>query len=263
MGASRGGAHATPSRGAGARLARPRQPRASPRLHAHPGASQPDLALPLYVFGPSGGGKSGVIRGMLRALGARHAVLDCVSCGSSRTLFESALTQLNAHVPRASNGYAGWSPCDSAAAFVAGLQQAVGEHGRVVLVLERAEYLGQRHELRALLLSLHTLCATAAVSTVFVGEAVWPDAHACSAFASLVCVRFGGYNKDQLATILSLDSPANDDWVSTTPSTSRSAPAPADDVANSDQRPPRLPWVLQRSAHDAGLAMPQLPPHQA
>ena len=164
--------------------------------------------MPLYLYGPSGGGKSGVVRGVLDALGARHAILDCVTCCTPRSLFESALTQLNRHVPRASNGYSGWSPCDSAGAFVAGLQEAIGEYERVVLVLENATELEKRKDLRTLLLSLQTLCQSATVSTVFVAEAPWPEAHTASAFSSLVCVRFAGYSRVQLTTILALDAPS-------------------------------------------------------
>lgn len=157
---------------------------------------EPDLALPTFVYGPSGGGKSGVLRAVLQALGARHAILDCVTCSTARSLFESALTQLHRHVPSASNGYTGWAPCDSAPAFVAGLQQAVSEYGRLVLVFDNAAGLGERKEVLTLLLSLHTLCGSAAVSIVFVAEALWPEAHELTAFAPLATVRFGGVDWD-------------------------------------------------------------------
>jgi len=177
-------------------------------LQRHPPVTQPRLAAPLYVYGPSGGGKSGVVCGVLDALGARHAILDCVTCCNPRSVFESALTQLNRHVPRASNGYTGWSPCDSEGAFVAGLQEAIAEFGRVVLVLENAMELERRPGLRTLLLSLETLCAAGAVWIVFVAESPWPEMHTASVFSSLVCVRFGGYTKGQLTTILALDAPS-------------------------------------------------------
>jgi origin recognition complex subunit 5 len=166
---------------------------------------QPDLSLPLYVYGPSGGGKSGVVRGVLDALGTRHAVLDCVTCCTARSLFEAALSQFHRHVPRAANSYVSWSACDSPAAFVAGLQEVVGEYGRAVLVLENALELEKRRDVRTLLLSLQTLCHSAAVTTVFVAEAPWDEAHTACAFASLCSVRFPGYTKAQLEKILALD----------------------------------------------------------
>ena len=65
-----------------------------------------------------------------------------------------------------------------------------------MLVFDNAAGLGERKEVLTLLLSLHTLCGSAAVSIVFVAEALWPEAHELTAFAPLATVRFGGVDWD-------------------------------------------------------------------
>ena len=179
-----------------------------PLLSLFSRALQPELGFPIYVYGPSGGGKSAVVRGVIDALGARHAILDCITYCTPRSFFESVLTQLHGHTPRASNGYVGWSACESPAAFIAGLQEAICHYERVVLVLENATELEKRKDLRTLLLSLHVFCQSAAITTIFIAEAPWQEAHAACGFSPLCFVRFAGYSKLQLEKILSLDVPS-------------------------------------------------------
>ena len=108
-----------------------------------PAPEQPGVSPPLFIHGPSGTGKSGVTRGVLELLSLPCAIIDCMACCSPRLVFETALNQLHGHQPCAANGYVGWSPCDSIASFVAGLQEAIAARGRVCLLFEMAGELAQ------------------------------------------------------------------------------------------------------------------------
>ena len=88
----------------------------------------------LFVHGPSGGGKSGIVKDVLAALAVPHAVVDCVGCSTPRALYESALNQLHGHRLSASNGYANWATCEREAAFAAALRDVLAARGRVCLV---------------------------------------------------------------------------------------------------------------------------------
>jgi len=102
----------------------------------------------------------------------------------------------------------GWSPCDSNAAFVAGLQEAIAARGRVCLLFENAAELMLLPDLLTVLLSLPNLCRDKRVQTIFIAESPWADFHAVTRFAQLVCVRFAGYTQQQMVTVLKRDGPA-------------------------------------------------------
>jgi len=163
---------------------------------------EPELGLPLFVHGPSGCGKSSVVRGVLDTLGLPFAAVDCTASCTARLLFETALNKLHRHQPCAANGYVSWSPCDSNAVFVAGIQEALAEQGRVCLLLEHAEELVRQEELLATLLALPNLCQDKRVQLILVAEAPWADFQLTTRFAHLVNVRFNGYTRPQLVEIL-------------------------------------------------------------
>ena len=162
----------------------------------------------LFVHGPSGGGKSGIVKDVLAALAVPHAVVDCVGCSTPRALYESALNQLHGHRLSASNGYANWATCEREAAFAAALRDVLAARGRVCLVLENAEQLAEREQLRSTLLALPNLCRDHRAVPLFVAEALWHDFHLSSGFANVVPVSFAGYSKPQLVAILCRDAPA-------------------------------------------------------
>ena len=147
--------------------------------------------MPVYVHGAAGGGKRSVLRDVLGSLGMRAAFIDCVTAAAPRSLYAGALNQLQRQHPSAANGYVGWSPCDSGAAFVAGLQEAIAEHGRVVLVMHSCEQLLAAPALRKQLLSLPALCHDARAQVVFIAEDIWADFHTTAEFAPLIPVHFG------------------------------------------------------------------------
>eukprot|EP00965_Chrysotila_dentata_P144351 4768545-Pleurochrysis_carterae.AAC.2 len=97
-----------------------------------------EFTVPLFVHGPSGSGKSAVLRAVVDHLKLRTAVVDCLSCASPRLVYESALDQLHAHTPSAINGYAGWCTCETSAVFVAGLREALEEYGQVCIIFDHA-----------------------------------------------------------------------------------------------------------------------------
>ena len=132
----------------------------------------------LFVHGPSGGGKSGIVKDVLAALAVPHAIVDCVGCSTPRALYESALNQLHGHRLSASNGYANWATCEREAAFAAALRDVLAARG-VCLVLENAEQLAEReHALDAA--RPPSMCRDHRIVPLFVAEARWHDFHLSS-----------------------------------------------------------------------------------
>jgi len=168
--------------------------------------------VPLFVHGPSGSGKSAVLRAVVDHLKLRTAVVDCLSCASPRLVYESALDQLHAHTPSAINGYAGWCTCETSAVFVAGLREALEEYGQVCIIFDHAAELLKYPEALALLLSLQGLCQDWRVQTIFVAEAAWESFHWTTGFADLLPIRFPSYTSQQLkAVLLAIGPPPSTD----------------------------------------------------
>ena len=88
-------------------------------------SSQPETMYPLFVYGPTGGGKSGVLADVLALLDAPCAFVDCVACTTPRALYETCLNRLHDHQPCAANHYGSWCVCESPAEFVHGLRQVI------------------------------------------------------------------------------------------------------------------------------------------
>ena len=170
----------------------------------------PDLGTPVFVHGPAATGKTGVLKFVLKRLRIRHALVDCLAHSTPRLLFEEALDQFYSHRPRMTNGYTSWSPCDSPAAFVAGLQGVLAEYGRVVLVLDQASELTRLPELRSLLLSVQILVGSRQIVPIFISESPWRDVQTCSHPTALVFVRFTSYSRRELARILLKDASVNE-----------------------------------------------------
>ena len=77
--------------------------------------------MPLFVYGPTGGGKSGVLSHVLAALDVPRAIVDCVACATPRALYETCLNQLHDHRPCEANNYSSWCSCENPAQFVQGV----------------------------------------------------------------------------------------------------------------------------------------------
>ena len=77
--------------------------------------------MPLFVYGPTGGGKSGVLSDVLASLDVPRAIVDCVACATPRALYETCLNQLHDHRPCAANNYSSWCSCENPAQFVQGM----------------------------------------------------------------------------------------------------------------------------------------------
>ena len=95
--------------------------------------------MPLFVYGPTGGGKSGVLSDVLASLDVPRAIVDCVACATPRALYETCLNQLHDHRPCEANNYSSWCSCENPAQFVQGVRDVAQERGRVCLVFDRAE----------------------------------------------------------------------------------------------------------------------------
>ena len=178
---------------------------------------QPERSLPLFVYGPTGGGKSGVLSDVLASLDVPRAIVDCVACATPRALYETCLNQLHDHRPCEANNYSSWCSCENPAQFVQGVRDVAQERGRVCLVFDRAERLQQQEKLLSTLLTLPTLVSlgqaevSSYVLPVFVAEALWAGGgskfHMLTQFRPILCIGFGGYDKPQLSTILKRDAP--------------------------------------------------------
>ena len=46
--------------------------------------AQPERSMPLFVYGPTGGGKSSVLSDVLASLDVPRAIVDCVACATPR-----------------------------------------------------------------------------------------------------------------------------------------------------------------------------------
>ena len=173
--------------------------------------------MPLFVYGPTGGGKSGVLSDVLASLDVPRAIVDCVACATPRALYETCLNQLHDHRPCEANNYSSWCSCENPAQFVQGVRDVAQERGRVCLVFDRAERLQQQEKLLSTLLTLPTLVSlgqsevSSYVLPVFVAEALWAGGgskfHMLTQFRPILCIGFGGYDKPQLSTILKRDAP--------------------------------------------------------
>ena len=137
----------------------PAHHRAACRAKLTPSAAhaQPERSLPLFVYGPTGGGKSGVLSDVLASLDVPRAIVDCVACATPRALYETCLNQLHEHQPCEANHYSSWCVCENPAQFVQGVRDVAQERGRVCLVFDRAERLQQQEKLLSTLLTLPTL----------------------------------------------------------------------------------------------------------
>ena len=135
--------------------------------------------MPLFVYGPTGGGKSGVLSDVLASLDVPRAIVDCVACATPRALYETCLNQLHDHRPCEANNYSSWCSCENPAQFVQGVREVAQERGRVCLVFDRAERLQPQEKLLSTLLSLPTLVSLGRaggrsyVLPIFVAEALW------------------------------------------------------------------------------------------
>ena len=199
---------------------RARAPPRRPLRQANPTrglCAQPERSMPLFVYGPTGGGKSGVLSDVLASLDVPRAIVDCVACATPRALYETCLNQLHDHRPCEANNYSSWCSCENPAQFVQGVRDVAQERGRVCLVFDRAERLQQQEKLLSTLLTLPTLVSlgqaevSSYVLPVFVAEALWAGGgskfHMLTQFRPILCIGFGGYDKPQLSTILKRDAP--------------------------------------------------------
>jgi origin recognition complex subunit 5 len=53
-----------------------------------------DPLPPLFVFGPSGTGKTSVLRHLMTVLNARYAMVNCLECNNQRLIYHCILTQI-------------------------------------------------------------------------------------------------------------------------------------------------------------------------
>lgn len=155
----------------------------------------------LYIRGGPSTGKASILRGLLGALGLRHAVVDLVECYSSRVMFEMVLNQLTGHRVDPSSG-APFAACEHFVEFVGHLGGA-----EAVVVLQHAEQL--RHmdaNVLPALLALRQL-ASARVSVVLLSEVAFEKYYSKLNLREPLQMSFPQYSMEQLQEILALDYP--------------------------------------------------------
>jgi hypothetical protein len=156
---------------------------------------------PVYVSGPPSAGKTAVVLELLRALGVRHAYVNCVESARTRHVLSSILLQLGGGARRRQDGYAGGARCDSLADFLRAVPAALARRGGgpAWVVLDNAQRLAATDLLTGLMRA-----AAGALGLLMIGPVPWDSGRFVDVLHNVLpptTVLFPAYNHEQLITV--------------------------------------------------------------
>eukprot|EP00058_Branchiostoma_floridae_P011778 XP_002597266.1 hypothetical protein BRAFLDRAFT_260887 [Branchiostoma floridae] len=165
----------------------------------------------VFLYGPTGSGKSHVISSILNTLKLPHALVNCVECYTSRLLYDHILNQVALVTPAPDNDYTNYSRCDNMNDFVKTLRTVIEDRElqeeTMYIVLDKAERLREMDmNILPAFLRLGELTGCN-VCVVLLTEIVWEKFRAGTGMCEPLVLHFPDYTKDELLEILSSDCP--------------------------------------------------------
>lgn len=157
------------------------------------------LPCSLFITGSMGTGKSLCMTSVLRYLGYKHVVIDCIECYSAKIMYETVLSSL---------AYSeGETKCESMLDFTNALNRighTLQEYLPIVLVFDRAERLrNMDHSVICSLLRLRELC-NLNICTVFITHLVYDNFYFKMGVREPIKIYFPNYTKEELFKIIFL-----------------------------------------------------------
>ncbi|XP_063833644.1 origin recognition complex subunit 5 [Ostrinia nubilalis] len=157
------------------------------------------LPCSLYISGSMGTGKSLCITSVLRYLGYKHVIVDCIECYSAKIMYETILNSLEDDEIE--------TKCESIMDFTNALNRIghnLVQYQPIVLVFDRAERLRNMDEsVISALLRLRELC-NLNICTVFVTHLVYDNFYFKMGVREPLKMYFPNYNKEELFKIIFL-----------------------------------------------------------
>lgn len=157
------------------------------------------LPCSLFISGSMGTGKSLCITSVLRYLGYKHVVIDCIECYSAKLMYETVLSGLG--------GSDLDTKCESMLDFSNALNRVghnLVQYQPIVLIFDRAERLrNMDHSVICALLRLRELCYLN-VCTVFITHLVFDNFYFKMGVREPIKIYFPNYNKEELFKIIFL-----------------------------------------------------------
>lgn len=157
------------------------------------------LPCALFISGSMATGKSLCLNSVLRHLGYKHVVINCIECYAPKIIYESILRDFADDDEQ--------TKCDTMQELVNGLNRIGSKQSRyqpIVITFDKAERLrAMDHSIMSAFLRLRELC-NLNICTIFITHIVYDNFYFKMGVREPITLYFNNYNKEELFKIIFL-----------------------------------------------------------